>query len=151
MLLELHGAKALPVRPAIRYTHLGSFDTALVGLSLVACSQLAGALPAAARNARVVATHVKRRAMKRPIKRVALVGGTHGNELTGVVLVRSWMRQPCFSEFTSLEIDTFLSNEEAVQRCQRFIDEDLNRCFAKSRLSSCSWGAVKAVRLRNHG
>ncbi|CAE7675172.1 Aspa [Symbiodinium sp. CCMP2456] len=72
--------------------------------------------------------------MKR-IKRVAVVGGTHGNELSGVILVRSWLRKPSFSEFKSLDVDTFLANEEAVQRCQRFVDEDLNRCFAKSRLS----------------
>jgi len=39
-------------------------------------------------------------------KRVALVGGTHGNELSGVHLVRSLLRQPGqFQDFGSLEID----------------------------------------------
>lgn len=41
----------------------------------------------------------------RCIKRVALVGGTHGNELSGVHLVRSLLLQPSFQEFSSLEID----------------------------------------------
>ena len=135
MLLGLHGANALPVKRAPTSNRLGSFETALAGISLVVCRQLSGAVPTSARLARLATSRVQRSAMRRQIKRVALVGGTHGNELSGVILVRSWLRQPCFSEFTSLEIDTFLANEEAVQRCQRFVDEDLNRCFSKSRLS----------------
>lgn len=40
------------------------------------------------------------------VERVALVGGTHGNELSGVHLVRSLLRQPGqFQDFGSLEID----------------------------------------------
>eukprot|EP00439_Symbiodinium_sp_Y106_P060334 s995_g8.t3 len=101
--------------------------------NLEVCGVVTATASIAVRKRRV---SVRRCAMKR-IKRVAVVGGTHGNELSGVILVRSWMRKPSFSEFKSLNVDTFLANEEAVQRCQRFIDEDLNRCFAKSRLSQC--------------
>lgn len=137
MLPELHGARALPVTHPLCSTRLGSFDSALAGFPFVVCGQVCGVVTATASIAvRKRRVSVRRCAMKR-IKRVAVVGGTHGNELSGVILVRSWMRKPSFSEFKSLNVDTFLANEEAVQRCQRFIDEDLNRCFAKSRLSQC--------------
>ena len=135
MLPELHGARALPVTHPLPSTRLGSFDSALTGTSFLVCTQVCGAVTATASIAvRTRRVSVRRCAMKR-IQRVAVVGGTHGNELSGVILVRSWMRKPSFSEFKSLHVDTFLANEEAVQRCQRFVDEDLNRCFAKSRLS----------------
>ncbi|CAE7922175.1 ACY3, partial [Symbiodinium necroappetens] len=135
MLPELHGARALPVTHPLPFTRLGSFDSALTGTSFLVCTQVCGVVTATASIAvRTRRVSVRRCAMKR-IKRVAVVGGTHGNELSGVILVRSWMRKPSFSEFKSLHVDTFLANEEAVQRCQRFVDEDLNRCFAKSRLS----------------
>ena len=49
-------------------------------------------------------TAVGQRHAMRGIKRVALVGGTHGNELSGVHLVRSLLRQPSFQDFKSLEI-----------------------------------------------
>ena len=51
---------------------------------------------------------VGQRHAMRGIKRVALVGGTHGNELSGVHLVRSLLRQPSFQDFKSLEIDAWL-------------------------------------------
>jgi len=53
-------------------------------------------------------TAVGQRHAMRGIKRVALVGGTHGNELSGVHLVRSLLRQPSFQDFKSLEIDARL-------------------------------------------
>ena len=53
-------------------------------------------------------TAVGQRHAMRGIKRVALVGGTHGNELSGVHLVRSLLRQPSFQDFKSLEIDAWL-------------------------------------------
>ena len=55
------------------------------------------------------------------IKKIVICGGTHGNELTGVYLAKKhgW----------------FLSNPEAVKVCRRYIDTDLNRCFALSELN----------------
>ncbi|CAK9098025.1 unnamed protein product, partial [Durusdinium trenchii] len=70
----------------------------------------------------------------RSIKRVSLVGGTHGNELSGIYLVRSLLRQPSWHDFPSLDIDCLLANEEAIQLGRRFKDCDLNRCFSKSKL-----------------
>jgi aspartoacylase len=50
------------------------------------------------------------------IKRVAIVGGTHGNEFTGAYLVKKLAL-------------TLLGNPKAFEQCKRYIDKDLNRCF----------------------
>jgi succinylglutamate desuccinylase len=54
------------------------------------------------------------------INKIVICGGTHGNELTGVYLAKkhNW----------------FLANPAAVKKCHRYIDSDLNRCFALSNL-----------------
>lgn len=51
-----------------------------------------------------------------PIEKIVICGGTHGNELTGVYLAKKhgW----------------FLTNPAAIAACRRYIDTDLNRCFA---------------------
>lgn len=83
---------------------------------------------------------VRPRVLMRSIKRVSLVGGTHGNELSGIYLVRSLLRQPSWHDFPSLDIDCLLANEEAIQLGRRFKDCDLNRCFSKSKLQDLQGG-----------
>ncbi|CAB1351900.1 unnamed protein product, partial [Coregonus sp. 'balchen'] len=59
------------------------------------------------------------------VSRVAVFGGTHGNELSGVYLVRE----------KKVEEDghvSVMSNPRAVQQCQRYMETDLNRCFTLS-------------------
>jgi len=70
------------------------------------------------------------------IQNVAIVGGTHGNELTGVYLLKRWAKLPeeiCRSSFST---HTFMGNPKAYELNRRFVDEDLNRCFANSTLAS---------------
>jgi succinylglutamate desuccinylase len=57
-----------------------------------------------------------------PVKKIVICGGTHGNELTGVYLAKkhNWL----------------LANPAATEKCQRYIDTDLNRCFAMSSLNA---------------
>ncbi|MDR0518038.1 MAG: aspartoacylase [Fibromonadaceae bacterium] len=54
--------------------------------------------------------------------KIAVCGGTHGNELTGIYLAKKhgWL----------------LANPAAAEKRQRYIDTDLNRCFAMSSLSA---------------
>ncbi|KAK2508388.1 hypothetical protein MC885_007121 [Smutsia gigantea] len=66
---------------------------------------------------------------KDPIKKVAIFGGTHGNELSGVFLVKHWMENGTEIQRTGLEIKPFLTNPRAVEKCTRYIDCDLNRVF----------------------
>jgi len=58
--------------------------------------------------------------------KIIICGGTHGNELTGVYLAKKhgWL----------------LANPAAAEKCRRYIDCDLNRCFAMSNLNSKAEG-----------
>ena len=80
------------------------------------------------------------------IKRVVVVGGTHGNEYTGVWCVKAIERQrqhhekektcdPFTENFPSLNISTLLANSEAHLANKRFIDSDLNREFSREKLT----------------
>lgn len=79
-----------------------------------------------------------------PMK-VAVVGGTHGNEYTGVWCIKSLNRRLSSSSsnpFSKLKISTLLGNPEAHLQNKRFIDQDLNRQFSYKALieapdSSC--------------
>ncbi len=63
------------------------------------------------------------------IRRVAIVGGTHGNELTGAYLIKKFERFPEVIERSSFETITLLGNPKAFEAGRRYIDKDLNRCF----------------------
>jgi succinylglutamate desuccinylase len=76
------------------------------------------------------------RSGRQPIKRVAIVGGTHGNELTGVYLVKKFQQYPQPLERPSLECVTLLGNPAAIAANRRYIDRDLNRCFAATDLAN---------------
>lgn len=66
------------------------------------------------------------------INRVLLVGGTHGNELIGVYIIQKFERYPKLVQRSSFETVMLLGNPRAVVANTRYIDRDLNRCFAFS-------------------
>ncbi len=68
------------------------------------------------------------------IQRVAIIGGTHGNELTGIYLVKKFQRSPILIQRPSFESITLLANPEAIAANRRYIDRDLNRCFSHADL-----------------
>ena len=63
------------------------------------------------------------------VKRVAIVGGTHGNELTGAYLIKKFEQFPDLVQRSSFETTTLLANPKAFAAGRRYIDRDLNRCF----------------------
>ncbi|XP_076144429.1 N-acyl-aromatic-L-amino acid amidohydrolase (carboxylate-forming) B-like [Alosa pseudoharengus] len=72
------------------------------------------------------------------LSRVAVCGGTHGNELSGVYLVREYLRRKrnqrnAQESFTLMMV---MSNPRAVQQCRRYTETDLNRCFTRATLST---------------
>jgi succinylglutamate desuccinylase len=73
--------------------------------------------------------------MSRSIQRIAIVGGTHGNELTGIYLVKKFQQYPHQLQRPSLECLTLLGNPEAIAANRRYVDRDLNRCFADADLA----------------
>jgi aspartoacylase len=70
------------------------------------------------------------------IKRVAIVGGTHGNELTGAYLVKKFAQSPAAIQRSSFESLTLLANPKAFAARKRYIDRDLNRCFSSQDLGN---------------
>ena len=63
------------------------------------------------------------------INKLAIVGGTHGNEFTGIYLVKKFEKFPDLISRTNFETKTLLANPLAFELVTRYIDTDLNRCF----------------------
>ncbi|QLE42940.1 aspartoacylase [Nostoc sp. C052] len=68
------------------------------------------------------------------INRVAIVGGTHGNEFTGAYLVHKFAQFPDLITRSSFETVTLLANPNAFAAARRYVEKDLNRCFLKQDL-----------------
>ncbi|MDX2229371.1 MAG: aspartoacylase [Leptolyngbyaceae cyanobacterium bins.349] len=67
--------------------------------------------------------------MTSQIRRVAIVGGTHGNEFTGVYLVKKFQQAPEQVNRSTFETLPLLANPLAVSANRRYVETDLNRCF----------------------
>ncbi|MEB3343035.1 aspartoacylase [Okeania sp.] len=63
------------------------------------------------------------------INKLAIVGGTHGNEFTGIYLVKKFEKFPDLISRTNFETNTLLANPKAFELVRRYVDTDLNRCF----------------------
>lgn len=68
------------------------------------------------------------------LSRVAVCGGTHGNELSGVYLVRETLKEKVMEKEEDVSVLMVLSNPRATQQCRRYVDTDLNRCFTHATL-----------------
>lgn len=60
---------------------------------------------------------------------VLIVGGTHGNERTGIALVDRWRRDETELRRPTLRCDLLLGNPGAADLNRRYLDRDLNRSF----------------------
>ncbi|TVU52147.1 MAG: aspartoacylase [Arthrospira sp. PLM2.Bin9] len=70
------------------------------------------------------------------IKRVAIVGGTHGNEWTGIYLIKKFERSPELLRRSNFETFTLLANPRAWEINRRYVDRDLNRSFRRQDLEN---------------
>jgi len=81
------------------------------------------------------------------IKHVTLVGGTHGNEITGIECLKHW-QEPKDKAF---KLSRLLANTRAADEHKRFIDKDLNRCFSDLTLndsgSAAAWEVQRAKQI----
>ncbi|TCI04050.1 aspartoacylase [Corallincola luteus] len=68
------------------------------------------------------------------INKVTIVGGTHGNEFTGVYLVKKWQQQPAEVTRSSFTTSTLWANPKAHEQNKRYCDQDLNRQFTRAQL-----------------
>jgi aspartoacylase len=79
------------------------------------------------------------------IRKIAITGGTHGNELTGVYLVNKFKENPDIVKRKNFETIVMHTNKKAIKQCRRYIDRDLNRTFAKADLEDPSKGSYEDI------
>ena len=73
------------------------------------------------------------------VRTVAVVGGTHGNEYTGVFCVKALERQlQKGTKKYPFRVSTLIGNPEAYMANRRFVDEDLNRQFSAAAMASAA-------------
>ena len=82
------------------------------------------------------------------IKRVVIVGGTHGNELTGIYLVKKFDRAPELIGRSTFETIALLANPKACEMGRRYVDIDLNRCFRQQDLQNPDLSSYEAQRAK---
>ncbi|MFC1503716.1 succinylglutamate desuccinylase/aspartoacylase family protein, partial [Pseudomonadota bacterium] len=64
------------------------------------------------------------------INTVAVVGGTHGNEFSGIYLLRKWQKNAQLISRSSFSTQTVFANPKAHEENRRYSDCDLNRQFS---------------------
>lgn len=69
------------------------------------------------------------------IKHVAVVGGTHGNEFSGIYLLKKWQKSPDLLAREGLEVSTLFANPKGFEENKRYLDCDLNRQFSLTDLA----------------
>lgn len=72
------------------------------------------------------------------VNSIALIGGTHGNETSGIQLIRNWQNFGLPARFDELNVSLNIANQAAIDANVRFVDEDLNRQFTFDRLATPS-------------
>ena len=82
------------------------------------------------------------------IERVAIVGGNHGNELTGVHLVKKFQQYPNLINRASFETLALLGNLKAIEEGKRYIEKDLNRCFTNQGLQNPQLSSYEDMRAK---
>lgn len=70
------------------------------------------------------------------IETVAIVGGTHGNEFSGIYLLKKWQKNPELIARDSFSVETLFANPKAFEENKRYLDCDMNRQFGLSDLSN---------------
>ncbi|MBD2501089.1 aspartoacylase [Anabaena azotica] len=82
------------------------------------------------------------------VNRVAIVGGTHGNEFTGAFIVKKFEQFPNLIKRSSYETLTILGNPKAFYVGRRYIEKDLNRCFLQENLQNVTLASYEDIRAK---
>ncbi|PSW20624.1 aspartoacylase [Photobacterium sanctipauli] len=70
------------------------------------------------------------------IDTVAIVGGTHGNEFSGIYLLRKWQQTPSLVSRDTFQTETVFANPKAFEANKRYLDCDMNRQFSLEDLAN---------------
>ncbi len=83
------------------------------------------------------------------INRVAIVGGTHGNEFTGAYLIEKFAQFPDLITRRSFETITLLANPNAFAAGRRYVEKDLNRCFLQQDLQDPTLNSYEELQAKS--
>ncbi|MEH2375671.1 aspartoacylase [Nostoc sp.] len=83
------------------------------------------------------------------INRVAIVGGTHGNEFTGAYLIQKFAQFPHLIRRPSFETVSLLANPNAFAASRRYVEKDLNRCFLKQDLEDATRNSYEELQAKS--
>lgn len=72
------------------------------------------------------------------IQSILLVGGTHGNELTGVHCVKYFQETRLLEKQSNVVLHYLIANPKAVEENKRYCEQDLNRSFKSIDLANQS-------------
>ncbi|HIK08209.1 MAG TPA: aspartoacylase [Trichormus sp. M33_DOE_039] len=86
--------------------------------------------------------------LNNPINRVLIAGGTHGNEFTGVYLIKLFEQFPELIRRSTFETITLLANNQAFLAGRRYIDKDLNRGFSRADLEDVTLSSYEDLRAK---
>ncbi|WP_419238863.1 aspartoacylase [Photobacterium leiognathi subsp. mandapamensis] len=82
------------------------------------------------------------------IKNVAVVGGTHGNEFSGIYLLKKWHSTPQSLARESFSVETVFANPKAFDENKRYVDHDLNRQFGLHDLANFELASYEQSRAK---
>ncbi|WP_318516131.1 aspartoacylase [Photobacterium leiognathi] len=82
------------------------------------------------------------------IKNVAVVGGTHGNEFSGIYLLKKWQSTPQSLVRESFSVETVFANPKAFDENKRYVDHDLNRQFGLHDLANFELASYEQSRAK---
>ena len=82
------------------------------------------------------------------LNRVAIVGGTHGNELTGAYLIKHFEHSPNIVKRSTFETLTIFGNPLAFKAGTRYVDKDLNRAFLTQDLNNPNLATYEDIRAK---
>lgn len=80
--------------------------------------------------------------------RVLVVAATHGNERNAPWLLEQWRAQPQLLASAGLALQLEIGNPEALACNRRYIERDLNRCFAPELLADATRQELELRRAR---
>ncbi|AFY40811.1 aspartoacylase [Nostoc sp. PCC 7107] len=83
------------------------------------------------------------------INSVVIATGTHGNEFTGIYLGKKFEQFPKPIQRPSFDTRVLLSNPKAFAAARRYIDKDLNRCFAIADLENKQLASYEDILAKN--
>lgn len=84
----------------------------------------------------------------RPKAAVLVVAGTHGNERNAPWMLQQWQRHPAALADAGLALQLVLGNPRAHACNRRYLERDLNRCFAPALLADACVSGPELERAR---